>query len=51
MIVNFYGKLSEDFDTVTKFLESAAIFMVVLLLFLIFAIVGIIYFIRRKVKQ
>ena len=51
VIVNFYGKLSENFDTVTKFLESAAIFMVVLLLCLIFAIVGIIYFIRRKVKQ
>ena len=51
VIVNFYGKLSENFDTVTKFLESAAIFMVVLLLCLIFAIIGIIYFIRRKVKQ
>jgi len=50
VIVNFYGKLSENFDTVTKFLESAAIFMVVLLLCFIFAIIGIIYFIRRKVK-
>lgn len=51
VIVNFYGKLSENFDTITKFLESAAIFMVVLLLCLIFAIIGIIYFIRRKVRQ
>ena len=51
VIVNFYGKLSENFDTVTKFLESAAIFMIILLLCLIFGIIGIIYFIRRKVKQ
>ena len=50
MIVNFYGKLSEKFDTVTRFLQSAEIFIIVFLICCIFAIAGIIYFIRRKVK-